>query len=97
MQVFEDLSTQSEKLGAVSFAGTLDWNVEVALDPPRPRSHDDDSVTHVNRFINVMSNQEHGRTAVLPEAQHFVLHPHARESVQCAQGFIQQQHFWMVN
>jgi len=46
---------------------------------------------------NVVRHEDHRRAAVLPEPQHFILHPHPREGVERAQRFIQKQHTRMID
>src|SRR4029077_4580016 len=58
---------------------------------------DDEAVAHVNGFGDVVSNEQHGSAPVLPKAQNFILHTHAGESVEGAQGFIEQKNFGMIN
>src|SRR5438105_8856979 len=97
MEMFEDLTTEPQEFGAVSLAWPFERYVEVAFDPAGPRSHDNNAITHIDRLVDVMSDQEDSCAAILPKAQHFVLHSHPRESVESAQWFIQQQHFWMID
>ena len=61
------------------------------------RRHDDDAISHVDGFVNVVGDQEHGGAAGLPEVQHLILHAHARERVERAQRLIEQQHLGMIN
>ncbi len=59
--------------------------------------HDDDAVAHVNGFVDVMRNEQHGGPAGLPKAQDFILHPHAGEGVERAERFIEQKNFGMID
>jgi len=97
VKVPEDLTSQLEKLSAVAFPWAFDRDIEVAFDQAWAWSHNHDAVAHVDGFINVMSYQKYGRTAILPKPQHFILHAHPRECIECAKRFIEQQNFGMVN
>src|SRR5207302_802971 len=52
---------------------------------------------HIDGFIDVVSNQEHGRAASLPEAQHLILHAHARERVEGPQGLVEEKNLGMID
>ena len=67
-----------------------------SMRPGRGR-HDDDAVAHVDRFVDVVGDEEHRRAARLPEPQHFVLHPHAGEGVERAERFVEQQDFGVID
>jgi hypothetical protein len=63
----------------------------------RAGSHDDDAVAHVDGFVDVVGDQEHGGAARLPEAEDFILHAHAGEGIQGTQGFIEQQNARVID
>jgi hypothetical protein len=44
-----------------------------------------------------MGDEQHRSATILPQAQHFVLHPHAGEGVEGAEGFIEQENFGMID
>jgi hypothetical protein len=44
-----------------------------------------------------MGDEQHRGATILPQAQHFVLHPHAREGVERAERFIEQENFGMID
>ena len=67
-----------------------------SIRPGRGR-HDDDAVAHVNRFVDVVGDEQHGGAARLPEAQHFILHAHAGKGVERAERFVEQQNFGMID
>ena len=67
------------------------------IDPAGAGGHDNDAVAHIDGFIDVVSNQEHGRAASLPEAQHLILHAHACEGVEGPQGLVEEKNFWMID
>ena len=56
------------------------------------RSHDNDAVAHVDGFVDVMSNKQHGRVGA-PETQHFILHTHAGKGIERAEWFVEEEHF----
>ena len=67
------------------------------FDGAGPLGKDDDAVAHVNGFVDVVSNKQHGRAPVLPKPQYFVLHPHAGEGVERTEWLIQQKNFGMID
>ena len=67
------------------------------LDLPGALGHDDDPIAHVNRLIDVVGDKEHGGAARLPEAQHFILHPHAGKGIERAKRFIEQEDLWVID
>src|SRR5579859_70781 len=97
MQEFQDVTAQAEKPFRIALAGTLQLDLDDPLDSTRARGHDQDAVTHVNRFVDIMGHQENGRSPVLPEPEHFVLQTHPREGIQSAQRLIQEQHLGMID
>src|SRR5262249_33595242 len=63
----------------------------------RTRSQDNDAVAHVDGFIYIMSNKQHGGAPRLPEAQHFILHMHPGKGIERAEWFVEQQHLGMID
>ena len=84
VKIFQDIAAESEKIFAVALARTFQSNRDGTLDPTWARRHDHDSIAHVDGFVDVMGNEEHGRAASLSECQHFVLHPHSGERIERA-------------
>src|SRR5947199_10444003 len=93
----KNVTAQAKEIraAAVAWAVHLYWND--LLDPAGTRSHDNDAVAHVDGFVDVMSNKQHGSAPRLPEAQHFILHTHAGKGIERAEWFVEQEHFGMVN
>src|SRR5205085_9835415 len=87
VEQFENVAAQPKKLWTVALTRTFQINLDGALDATGARRHDHDAVAHVDRLIDVVSDKEHRGAARFPEAQHFVLHFHARESVERAERF----------
>src|SRR5687768_3677864 len=97
MKEFQDISSQAEEFLSIAFAWAFQVYLDDAFNPTGPGCHDDDAVAHINRLIDVVRYQEHRGAAGFPKAQDFILHPHASESVQSAERFVQKQHFGMVD
>jgi hypothetical protein len=67
------------------------------LDLARPRGHDQDTIAHVDCFIDVMRDEQHGGTARFPKAKHLVLQAHPGKGIQSAQGLVKQENHGMVD
>ena len=83
--------------GLLRCAGAVESDVDDAFDAARARRHDDDAIAHVDGFVDVMGDEQHGGAARLPKAEDFVLHAHAGEGVERAERFIEQQNFGMID
>jgi hypothetical protein len=83
------------------FTGAITWSREVdinlPIDSPGRRSHNEDAMAHVDRFIDVVGDEQHCCAPIFPEAQNFVLHAHSREGVERAERFIEQENFGMID
>src|SRR5262245_61002722 len=97
MQMFEDLASKAEKRIASAIAWPREINIDLAIDSPRRRGHDEDPITHVNGFVNIVSDEQHRGATILPQPQHFVLHSHAGEGVKRAERFIQEENFGVID
>src|SRR5437773_7646877 len=93
----KNVTAQAKEIRAAAVAWPIHLYRNDPLDPAGTRSHDNDAVAHVDGFIDVMSNKQHGRAPRLPEAQHFILHTHPRKGVERAKWFVEQEHFGMVD
>ena len=95
--MFENLAAEAEKriTSAITWSHELDINLPI--DSPGRLRHDQDAITHVDRFINVVGDEQHGGATIFPQAQHFVLHPHAGKGVERAERFIEQQNLGMID
>src|SRR5262249_48336778 len=95
--MFENLAAEPEERLAGAIARTQKLNIDLAINAPRRRSHDEDAIAHVDGFVDVVGHEKHGATAIFPESEHFGLHPHARERVKRAERFIEQKHFGVID
>ena len=97
MQMFENLAAEAEKriAGAITWAREVD--IYLAIDSAGRLGHNEDAIAHVDCFINVVRDEQHRSATILPQAQHFVLHPHAGEGVEGAERFIEQENFGMID
>src|SRR6516162_10266573 len=95
--MFENLGAETEKRITSAITWSREVEINLAIDSPGRRGHDEDAIAHVDRFINVMSDEQHRGATILPQAQHFVLHPHAGEGIERTEGFIEQKNFRMIN
>src|SRR6267142_6885494 len=68
VEVLEDVAAKFEELGAVSLTRARENDFDDSLNAARPRRHDDEAIAHVNGFIDIVSDEEHGRATRLPEA-----------------------------
>ena len=68
-----------------------------SIDPAGAGGHDEDAIAHVDRFIDVMGDQEHGGETGLPQAQHFILHSHAGEGIESTERLVEQENLGMSN
>ena len=89
VEKFENVAAQTEEFRTATQTGSLECYRNRSFDAAGAWCHDDDAVAHIDGFIDVVSNQEHGRAASLPEAQHLILHAHARERIKRAQRLVQ--------
>ena len=80
-----------------AISGTINIHRDHPIHSTGTGGHDDDAVAHVDRFIDVVGDQEHRGAAGLPEAQHFVLHSHAREGIECAERFVEEENLGMID
>src|SRR5438876_11093794 len=97
VEKLENFTAQRKEVSAAAIARTIKRNRNDLFDGAGPLRQDDDAVAHVNGFVDVVSNEEHGSAPVLPKAQNFILHTHAGEGVEGAERLIQQTNFGMIN
>ena len=97
VEKLENFTAQRKEVSAAAIARTIKRNRNDLFDGAGPLRQDDDAVAHVNGFVDVVSNEEHGSAPVLPKAQNFILHTHAGEGVEGAERLIQQKNFGMIN
>src|SRR5690349_17729306 len=62
----ENLTAEAQEFLAASIAWPVDVYGNDLFDPAGPRSHDDDAVAHVDGFIDVVCDKEHGSPSRLP-------------------------------
>src|ERR1041385_7732403 len=97
MEMLQNLAAQADEWFASAITRAQKVDVDLAVDAPRRRCHDKDAIAHIDGFIDVVSDEKHGGAAILPKAQHFVLHAHASERVERAERLIEKEHFGMIN
>ena len=93
----QNVTAEAQEIRAAAVAWPVHRYWNDLLDPTGTRSHDNDAVAHVDGFVDVMSNKQHGSAVGAPEAQHFILHTHAGKGIERAEWFVEQEHFGMVN
>ena len=59
------------------------------------RAHHVNPVTEVKRFVDIVGDEQEGYAVLFDEFQHEVLQLHPRESIDCAEGFVEQQDAWL--
>jgi hypothetical protein len=97
VEQLKDFAAKPEEFRAAAISGAVEVHGDDSIDSARARGHDEYAVTHVDRFIYVMSDQEHCGETCLPQAQHFILHSHAREGIESAEWLVKQENFGMSN
>ena len=97
MQMFENLAAKAKKRVAGAITWTREVDIDLAIDSPGRLGHDEDAIAHVDRLINVVRDEQHRGATIFPQAQYFILHAHARESVERAERFIEQENFGMID
>jgi len=94
---FQDVAAEAKEFGAVSLARAIQLNRYDSLDAAGARCQDHDAVAHVDCFVDVVGDEKHRGPARFPEAQHLILHAHARESVERAERFVEKQDFGVID
>jgi hypothetical protein len=97
MHDLKDVTAQTQEIFAAPIARSVHIHLNDLFNPARPRSHDHDAIAHVNRFVDIMCDQEHGRAMGAPNAQDFILHPHPGKSIERAEWFVEQEHSGMID
>ena len=59
VQQLKDLAAKAKEFRAASIAGTINVHRDSSIDPAGAGGHDEDTIAHVNCFIDVMGDQEH--------------------------------------
>src|SRR5690349_1115199 len=93
----QDIASEAKKVRAATVAWTIKSNRHDLIYSTRARRHDHDAVTHVDGFVNVMGDEEHGSASHLPKPEHFVLHPHAGKGVERAERLVEQKNFRVID
>src|SRR5207249_4804550 len=93
----KNVTAQAKKIWATAVARSIHLYRNDLLDPAGTRSHNNDAVAHVDGFIDVMSNKQHGSAPRLPKAQHFILHTHPGKGIERAEWFVEQENFRVVD
>src|SRR6476660_2488284 len=97
VEKLQNIASQAKKVRAATVAWTIKSNRNDLLYSTRTRCHDHDAVTHVDGFVNVVGDEEHGSASCLPEPQHFVLHPHTGKGVERAERLVEQKNFRVID
>src|SRR5882724_4258286 len=97
VEKFENICAEAKKFRAAAITWSSQCISNVPVDAARCRGHDKDAITHVDGFINVVSNEKHCSAAIFPEPQHFVLQAHAGEGVECAEWFVEEENFRVID
>jgi hypothetical protein len=97
VQKFENICAEAKKFGAAAIAWSSQRISDVPVDSARTLSHDHDSITHVDGFIDVVSDEKHCGAAIFPEPQHFILQAHAGEGIERAERFVEEQNFRVID
>ena len=97
VECFEDFASEMEKIWTAAVPWAVELHGNDLFDLARTLGHDDDPITHIDRFVNVMGDEKHGGTVRPPKAQHFVLHAHPGKSIERAQWLIEEQNPGMID
>ena len=93
----QNVATQAKEIFAAALARAIQSDADSAFNSAWPRTHDHNAVAHVDGFVDVVGNQEHGGAPSLPESEYFILHSHAREGVEGAKRLVQEEDLWMID
>ena len=93
----QDFAAKLEKFHAAAIPRPSKIYLDSPIDPAGARGHNEDSVAHINRFVDVMGNQEHRGEADLPQAKHLVLHSHPCEGIEGTERLVEKEDFGMSN
>ena len=72
-------------------------NLDGFNEAPRARRHHVDDIGQDHRFGNRMGDEECGRVALEADALKLHVHEVAADLVECAEGFVEQQHIRLGN
>ncbi len=97
MQKLEDVATKPKEILVATVARPFRGNRNSLFDSSRTLGHDDNAIAHINCFVDVVSDEEHGRAPGLPKTKHFILHAHTRKGIERAEGLIEKQRFRMID
>jgi len=97
MQKLEDVATKPKEILVATVARPFQGNRNSLFDSSRALGHDDNAIAHINCFVDVVSDEEHGRAPGLPKTKHFILHAHTRKGIERAEGLIEKQRFRMID
>src|SRR5439155_26144832 len=97
MQEFEDIAAEMKECGTVALARPVERDLDDSLDTAGPWGHDDDAFAHIDRFVDIMRHQEHRGSARFLQPQHFILHTHASEGVECAERLVEKKSLRMID
>ena len=88
MKQLEDFAAKAEEFRAATIPGTSEVYLDSLVDSTGARCQDEDAIAHIDRFVDVMGNQEHRGEADLPQAKHLVLHAHPCEGIEGSERFV---------
>ena len=97
VQQLKDFAAQAQKVRAVALARAREIDSERPFDATGARGHQNDAIAHVDCFVDVVGDEQHRCAARFPQAQHFILHAHAGECVESAEGFVKQEDFRVID
>src|SRR3954453_23441861 len=69
-----------------------DIDVHHAPNPAGAGAHDYDSVGELYRFFDVVRHEQDGLSFGAPDAEQFAAHLQARDRVECAERFVEEEH-----
>jgi hypothetical protein len=83
MEKFQNFSPEAKELRAAAVTRSIKSDRDGMFNPLR--ALDDNAVAHLDRFVDVVGDEEHG-AAHLPEMKHFILHPYTGKSAERAEA-----------
>ena len=84
----KNVTAQAQEILAATVARPVHRYWNDLLNPTGTRSHDNDAVAHVDGFVDVVSNKQHGGAVGAPEPEYFILHAHAGKGIERAERFV---------
>ena len=64
------------------------------INAPWARRHEHDTLTQINRFVHIMSDEHHGAALESADVQDQVVHYLSGLCIECTEGFVHEENAW---